>query len=137
VHDAARRLLLGLALGTGLALGATGAPAAERLAPLVQGWERYFTVEWRVGEARGRPVVWGYVQNAWGLPAIRVQLLVEGLDGAGQVIGQRVEWLADGTLMPGERAYFEVPAPGPAAQYRVSVFAFDWLLGDGRARRRL
>jgi hypothetical protein len=25
------------------------------------------------------------------------------------------------------RTYFEVPAPGPASSYRVSVFAFDFI----------
>lgn len=137
-HWAALVLTAWLGLGGGVCAAAetTRGPAAAPLRPLVVGWERYFTVEWKTSEVRGRPVVWGYVENAWGTPAIRVQLLVESLDQAGQVVAQRVEWLPDRTLMPGERAYFEVPAPRPAAQYRVSVFAFDWLQEDGRVRRR-
>ncbi len=94
------------------------APAnAEPLAPLVRGWEQFFTTDWRVSERRHRPVMTGHVVNAWGVPATRVQLLVEGV---------AVIWLGS-PIPPGSRVSFEVPLSGPAADYRVSVFAFDWL----------
>jgi len=54
----------------------------------------------------------------------RVQLLVEALDSQGAVIRQTVNWLGD-DLGASTRTFFEVPAPGPAASYRVRVFAFD------------
>lgn len=73
--------------------------------------------------------------NDWGFSARNVQLLVEGLDSTGNVVGQRVAWLGS-ELTPGMRAYFETPAPppAPAAGYRVSVFAFDWVQAGGGIR---
>jgi hypothetical protein len=97
---------------------------AQQLTPHFPGWERYFTVTAETFERRGRPHLSGYVVSHYGAPASRMQLLVEGLDSSGAVIGQRVEWLA-GELPPFSRQYFEVPVPGPASTYRVRVFAFD------------
>ena len=106
------------------------APAAA-LTPLVAGWEQYFKLEWSPPTDNGR--ISGYILNDWGSPANRIQLLVEGLDQAGQVVNQRVEWL--GTMLtPGMRAYFEVRSPGPAPTYRVRVFAFDWIQSGGNER---
>jgi hypothetical protein len=96
--------------------------AGTRYTPLVVGWERYFTVTVE-GSAPGR--VAGWISNEWGFPARRIQLLVEGLDAAGQVTGQRVAWLGH-DLAPGARAFFQAPAP-PGTSHRVSVFAFDWV----------
>lgn len=50
----------------------------------------------------------------------------ESLDADGRVVAQRVEWLG-GTVPVFSRTYYEVPAPPPAARYRVSVFAFDFV----------
>jgi hypothetical protein len=123
-------------LGAGLTIGAllvsilcfhTPAPAnAEPLAPLVRGWEQFFTIDWQVSERGHRPVMTGQVINAWGVAATRVQLLVEGLDATSGVVSQAVMWLGD-PVPPGSRVYFELPLSAPAAHYRVSIFAFDWL----------
>ena len=52
------------------------------------------------------------------------------LDASGNVIGQRVEWLPE--MIPAlGRAYFEIPKMPPAAQYRVTVWSYDRLKGDG------
>ncbi|MGH7388718.1 MAG: hypothetical protein ACREM3_04585 [Candidatus Rokuibacteriota bacterium] len=113
-------------------LTATGTGLAAQLHPLIAGWEQYFKVEWQAGDRSGKPVVYGKVFNDFGMPAANVRLLVEGLDGGGAVTSQRVEWLGGGILEPGMRAYFEVPSPGAAPSYRVSVFAFDWVqMGGG------
>lgn len=117
-----------------LALSAAHAAPAAPLTPLVVGWERFFKVEWQAPAGNGRPIT-GYILNDWGFPATRIQLLVEGLDQGGRVVGQRVEWLG-ASLPPGMRAYFEVPAPGPAPTYRVRVFAFEWLQGSGSDQLR-
>jgi len=93
--------------------------------PLVAGWEQFFRINWEPVQRQGRPYVSGYVMNDYGFPAIRVQLLVDGLDATGHVTSQSVSWL--GSVPPISRVYFEVAAPQPAATYRVSVFAFDWL----------
>jgi hypothetical protein len=104
--------------------------ATEMLTPRVAGWEQYFKLDWQADERRGKPVVSGHILNDWGFPARNIQLLVEGLDTNGQVVGQKVSWLGS-DLTPGMRAYFEAPAPQPAPTYRVSVFAFDWVQAGG------
>lgn len=111
-------------------LAGPGAAVAAPLEPLVSGWEAYFKLDWQAEHRAGRPVLTGHVLNDWGVPAASLQLLVEGLDGSGAVISQRVEWL--GTMLtPGTRAYFELPVSGTAPAWRVSVFAFDWVEADG------
>jgi len=104
----------------------SSSPLVAPYAPLVWGWEQFFKVTWEPMERKGRPYVAGYVLNDWGFPATRIQLLVDGLDSSGPVVSQTVSWLGQ-SITPGSRVYFEVPAPQPAASYRVSVFAFDWL----------
>jgi hypothetical protein len=116
--------VLGVLLLLGVAAGQSS--TAPVLEPLVRGWERHFTITWETWERGNRPVVAGYVINDAGFTAMKVQLLVDGLDGTGQIVNQRVTWLGP-ALTPGTRAYFEVPAVPGTSQYRVSVFAFDWL----------
>ena len=126
---------LGPVLAFALALGLMPHPVdaqtspptpSARYAPLVHGWESFFTITSEPLERRGRPWVAGYIHNNYGFAATRVQLLVDGLDDNGRVVSQRVSWLGS-TVPPGSRVYFEVPAPQAATRYRVSVFAFDWV----------
>ncbi len=106
-----------------------GTAAAAPLSPRVLGWEQYFKLEW--GPAAETPaVVRGYIKNEWGFPARRIQLLVEGLDAAGQVTSQTIGWI-HGDLTPGMRAEFSVPVTQAAPTYRVSVFAWDWVQAGG------
>ncbi|HSF06145.1 MAG TPA: hypothetical protein VLG10_10185 [Methylomirabilota bacterium] len=104
--------------------------ASQRLTPLVGGWEQFFKVDWQLGERGQQRIVWGHLLNDWGMPAAKIQLLVEGVDASGGVVGQTVAWFGP-TLTPGTRGYFEVPVPWPAPTYRVSVFAFDWVQAGG------
>ena len=67
----------------------------------------------------------GHVVNTWGVPATKVRLLVEAFDASSHVVSQTATWLGS-PIPPGSRVYFELPLSGPAADYRVSVFAFDW-----------
>ncbi len=60
----------------------------------------------------------------------RVQLLAQALDASGNVIGQRLEWGPEVIPALG-RVYFEIPKMPPAAQYRVTVWAYDRLKGGG------
>jgi hypothetical protein len=101
--------------------------AAERLSPLIPGWERFFTVSWEPIERRGQPYLGGYIVSNYGVTATRVQLLVESLDAAGQTTGQHVEWLSGGNVPGFSRTYFEVPVRQRASTYRVSVFAYDFV----------
>jgi len=104
--------------------------AAERtLTTRFVGWEQYFKLDWQAGERAQKQVVWGHLLNDFGMPAARIQLLVEGLDSSGGIVGQKVAWFGS-MLTPGMRAYFEVPVPWKAPTYRVSVFAFDWVQSD-------
>ena len=102
-----------------------GLAVAQNYTPLVAGWEQFFSITAETIQAAGRPHATGYVRNEWGFPARRIQLLVEGLDAAGQVTGQTIVWLGH-ELPPGARAYFDVTAP-PGTRYRVSMFAFDFV----------
>ena len=109
-----------------VAAGGCAVATTPSLEPLVVGGEQFFTLDWEASERRGRPIVRGRIGNEWGFTAHRVQLLVEGLDGAGRVVSQTVGWLG-GELTPGTHAWFDVPVPAPAPAYRVRVFAWDWL----------
>jgi len=120
-------------IGSGVAGCASmeAVPAASpghELRTFAPGWDRFFTLTWQAGQQSGRPILSGTVRNQYGATAIRVQLLVENLDDKGGVVGQRVVWLGD-SIEPYDTADFNVPV-GPAANYRVSIFAYDW---GGRA----
>jgi hypothetical protein len=109
-----------------LVLWAVPGPASAELEPLIRGWERFFKISWEAWERNGQAVVGGYIANGWGFPAMKLRLLVEGLDGSGRVVTQEVGWLGT-ALTPGMTAYFEVPVRQRSSRYRVSVFAFDWV----------
>lgn len=116
------RMLAGLGFGA-IVLGTAGGGAAAELQPHMLGWERIFSVSWGPAEHRGQPVVEGYVTNISPYETTQIRVLVESLDGAGQVTAQHIAWVP-GELGGGGRLFFQVPAaPGPA--YRVSVFSYD------------
>lgn len=126
-----RRRVLGVVLATAI-LGACAAtdPAADRvLTPLQPGWERLFRLDWSVANKNGRPVIGGYLYNDSPYAVTRVQLLIDALDPQGSIVGQRIGWVAASSMAPFSRAYFELPAPGPAARYQVRVFSYERLEG--------
>jgi len=84
-------------------------------------------VEWTGSEdRRGRSVVSGYVYNQRaGSYAVSVRLLVEALDGSGQVAGSTTGYVL-GDVPPSNRSYFEIKAPAKAASYRVTIESFAW-----------
>jgi hypothetical protein len=90
----------------------------------MQGIERYFRVESELTQGRRGPVVAGYVYNTYGNAAGNVRLIVEGLDAGGQVASSTIFPLLD-EVPPGNRAYFEIPAPRGGTTYRVRVLSFD------------
>jgi len=98
---------------------------------LVPEVERWFKVEWTAEPQRdGERRLSGYVQSAVKEPVNKVQLLAQALDGSGKVVAQRVEWLPE-TIPAYGRMYFDIPKMPPAADYRVSVWAFDRIKGGG------
>src|SRR5262249_1596619 len=126
-------LAAAMLIGSGVAGCASteAMPAASpghELRTFAPGWERFFTLSWQAGQQNGRPILSGAVSNQYGATATRVQLLGEALDDKGGVVSQRVVWLGD-SIEPYDTAIFNVPV-GPATNYRVSIFAYDW---GGRA----
>jgi hypothetical protein len=119
-----RFVVVVLAVALAVAGAGAGAPAWS-LTTLAPGWEQHFTITWDTVERHGRTVLRGEVANHFSLEAERVQLLVEGLDQAGQVVSQRVVWV-DRPVAAFGRSYFETAVPDRAASYRVGVYAFIW-----------
>jgi len=125
-----RRMLATTVLVVILASIAAAVTPANGLSPsasvttLIQGWERWLNLEW-TGEARtnGQEID-GYVYNKYGSPIYHVQLLAQGLDGAGNVVHQTLSWVP-GTVPGLQRAYFRIPVMPLAEGYRVTVWAFD------------
>ena len=61
-----------------------------------------------------------------------MQLLGVALDASGSVIARRLEWVP--VVIPsGDRVYFEIRNMPPAAEYRVTVWAYERLKGGGGA----
>jgi hypothetical protein len=87
--------------------------------------DQHFRLEW---SKEGRNVN-GYVYNSSSRRAVRMQLLVEGVDASGHVLTQTTTWVRD--VPPNNRAYFDVSVPS-APSYRVSVLTFDWVEDDRR-----
>ena len=66
--------------------------------------------------------------------AARMQLLVEGVDAAGNVVNTTKTWVRD--VPPNNRAFFETSVPD-APSYRISVLTFDWIDDRTDGRRPL
>ena len=112
-------LLLAMAPGVAAPVGA----ATRELQTLLPGWERFFSVTWSASQHRGRPEVDGYIRNRSPYTVSNVRVLVDSLDDAGQIVDQRLSWVA-GSLGADGRIYFEVPV-SPAPRYRVSIYSYD------------
>ena len=119
-----RRETFALAWGGVLLLA--GAASGQNYAP--ESLERWFRLEWK----RTGSKLAGYVYNSTNRHAARMQLLIEGTDGAGKVTSKTTTWVLGG-VPPNNRAFFEAPVP-KAKAYRVRVLSFDWI--DDRDRRR-
>jgi hypothetical protein len=92
--------------------------------------DRYFWIEYDVSRGAARATVSGYVYNQHaGYRADYMQLSIERLDAAGQVIGTSAAWVAGG-VPAGGRAFFSARVE-PAASYRVQVLTFDWHVPGG------
>ena len=88
----------------------------------------YLRLDWEVTKGRrGQALVSGSLYNDYGFPAVRVQLLVEGVDASGQTINETVVYI-DREVPARGRASFEAAVPARGAAYRVTVHFFDWLV---------
>jgi hypothetical protein len=110
-----------------LAAGATtvsGLTPSASVTTAIQGWEHWVRLEWTAQARASGPMIDGYVYNKHGSPIESVQLLAQGLDGAGTVVDQRMEWVPG--IVPGlQRAYFRIPGMRQAERYQVTVWAFN------------
>jgi hypothetical protein len=120
--------LAGLVEGCAATAGTSMSPSAS-MTTAIQGWERYFRLEWTAQEKPAGREIDGYVYNTYGAPAANVQVLAQALDASGNVSGQELAWVPG--IVPGlNRAYFRVAGLPAADHYRVSVWAFDWVQSD-------
>jgi hypothetical protein len=116
-----RGLVAGLLAALAL-VPASGCTQARVLSP-AGGWQRIFTLEWQAEQRGDRQVIAGYVTNVSNYQIENVQLLLEGVDGAGQVLDQRVVRVR-GDMGGGSRMFFEFPMSSAPA-YRVEIFSYD------------
>jgi hypothetical protein len=87
--------------------------------------DRFFTVEWRVVEDRGRPTVAGFVRNEWNTTARSLQISVVELDAAGKPVATVIASVY-GDVSPGGMAYFKAPVRSLSASYQVTIQSFAW-----------
>jgi len=90
----------------------------------MQGWERWLRLEWTGQSRPAGHEIDGYVYSTYGSPIYDVRLLAQGLDAGGNVVTQKMTWV-QGMVPSLERSYFRIPPLGPAASYRVTVWAFE------------
>jgi hypothetical protein len=121
-----RMLVVGIFIAT-IAAGATtasGLTPSASVTTAIQGWEHWLRLEWTAAARANGQAIDGYVYNKYGSPIDGVQLLAQGLDGAGKVVDQKIEWVPG--MVPGlQRAYFRIPAMRQAERYQVTVWAFN------------
>ena len=124
-----------------LVAGATAGCTTAALTPsgavttAVQGWERYFRIEWEPQAKAGAVEIDGYLYNTYGSPAGNVRLLAQALDASNNVVAQRIEWVP-GVVPNFSRSYFRIPKLPAADHYRVTVWSFDIIDSDDFLRPR-
>lgn len=122
-------LLLVALAGAGCTVG-TVQPSAT-MTTLMPDSERWFRISWEVTPQGDERTLSGYVENLYGEAAGKVQLLAQALDQSGTVVGQRIQWVP-GIIVGFGRVYYEIRHLPPAAQYRVTVWAYERIQGrDG------
>ncbi len=114
-------MLAPLLTGSMVAAGSNYAPGSL---------DRYFRLEWQVVPASSGSVLEGYVYNLANIPADRMTLEINLLDGSGSVVGKSSTRVLGGAPA-GSRAWFQAKVP-TAANYQVEVQSFDWIrIGGG------
>ena len=88
--------------------------------------ERFFKVDWHVERRDGRDVaVVGQVRNDYLYTLRRVELQLQVLDAAGQVIAE-VFGRIDRDIPPSASATFRLPLSETGSRYAVLVHSFDF-----------
>ena len=117
-------------LVAGCAGTSSGLVPSASVTTAIQGWEHYFRLDWAAQTTPTGQEVGGYIYNSHGTTAVNVQILAQGIDPAGNVVSQQLGWV-HGSVPALNRAWFRVAGLAPAARYRVSVWAFDFLQAPG------
>jgi hypothetical protein len=87
----------------------------------------YFSIDWKIVPGPRGENIEGFVYNRSNQPTDRMQLSIEALDGAGQIIGRSGTWVLGG-VPPNNRTWFTTPVPAyGAASYRIEIQSFDWV----------
>jgi len=132
------RTLGGLVLLGAAVAGCTGAAAgvlpSDSVTTAIQGWEHWFRLDWAAQAKPAGSEIDGYIYNNYGASASNVQILAQGLDGAGNVVSQKIAWV-QGTVPGFNRAYFRVAGLAPTDRYRVSVWAFEFVRSPSAPQR--
>lgn len=139
IRSRAFTVIVALAALTPVVAGCTGGAAAGMnpsvsVTTAIQGWEHYFKLDWTAQPRGNAREIDGYVYNNHGAPAANVRVLAQALDGTGNLVSQKLEWVSGG-VPPLNRAYFKVAGLPPADRYRVSVWAFDFVQSPGTPER--
>jgi len=129
-----RRVIASALLGTVSLvslLSPTSAPVQAAETDTRESLDQHFRVEW----SKTARNVNGYVYNSSNRHAAYMRLLVEGVDGSGNVVNKTTTWVVD--VPPNNRAFFAVAVPD-APSYRVSILAFNWIqeIASNRDRRK-
>jgi len=82
-------------------------------------------IQWETSERAGSTRVSGYVKNDNLRTMMNLNMRVDRLAADGAIIGTTRAILV-GPVHSGDRLYFDVRMPARAANYRVSLEAFDW-----------
>jgi hypothetical protein len=116
----------GISAALGLVASLLTASASAAAVYSQETLDQRFRIEFEVTPGQSRSVLSGYVYGQYsGLSASHMQLAIERLDAAGQVIGTSTTWVL-GDVPPNNRAYFTTRVE-PAASYRVRILSFDWV----------
>jgi len=112
-------------------LSPTSAPVQAAETYTQESLDHHFRLEW----SKTVRNVNGYVYNSSNRHAAYMRLLVEGVDGSGNVVNKTMTWLLD--VPPNNRAFFVVSVPD-APSYRVSILSFNWIqeIASSRDRRK-
>ena len=89
----------------------------------------YFTLDWKVVDSPKGPVIEGFVYNRYNVRTDRMQLSIDQLDTAGQVVGTTSTWVIGG-VPPNNRTWFTTHVPR-AASYKVEISSFEWVNRGG------
>jgi hypothetical protein len=116
-------ILLVMAIATAGCATAGLTPSAS-VTTAIQGWERYFRIEWAPQPKPDGVTIDGYLYNTYGSPMGNVRVLAQALDASDNVVAQTIEWVP-GVVPNFNRSYFRIPKLPLADHYTVTVWSFD------------